>query len=210
MSEINQSYRVDLSGLIRCVKEIFKVDRAYRSEVFVYERLHSNDGNWIYDDVTTNGVIFCEGYKGMFNPFFGDPGYAPSGGEAVLVRIPGLGLEKMYKDDLFIVPIEDDIYWVGGGYNVNVDGELLNIEGKRRLEAHISKITDLEFEILNYHAAWRPATKYRRPFLLKHSSIDNMYLINGLGTKGASLAPWLSSLLCSHLIEGSPLPESFV
>jgi len=208
LAEISQSYRVDLSCLIGYLKDILQYEYAYHSEVLQYENLKRQDGLWQYGHFTTNGVIFCEGYKGIHNPFFGDPGFTPSGGEAVFVKIPGLGLEKMYKDELFIVPLGNDNYWVGGGYNIDADhtGEA----GIQRLKAHISKITDMKFDILSYHAAWRPATKYRRPFLMQHPSLDSMYLLNGLGTKGASLAPWLTSLLYAHLTDNIPLPGSFV
>jgi hypothetical protein len=208
LAEISQSFRVDLGCLIGHLKHLLQLEGTYHAEALTYENLHKNDGLWYYDQFTAKGVIFCEGYQGMFNPFFGDPGFTPSGGEAVLVIIPGLGLEKMYKDELFMVPLGNDKYWVGGGYNV--DADLKDDLGLQRMRAHISKITSLNFEILSYQAAWRPATKYRRPFLMQHASLDNMYLLNGLGTKGASLAPWLTSLLYTHLTEGVPLPGSFV
>jgi glycine/D-amino acid oxidase-like deaminating enzyme len=51
----------------------------------------------------------------------------------------------------------------------------------------------------------RPATLERRPFVGFHPLHPNIGILNGMGTKGASLAPFFAHQLVQHLVDGFPL-----
>ena len=60
--------------------------------------------------------------------------------------------------------------------------------------------------ILNKHLIFkksffgiRSTTKDRRPIVGKHSRIKNLYIINGLGSKGISQAPYCSDKLFNYI-----------
>nr|MBX2815191.1 FAD-dependent oxidoreductase [Saprospiraceae bacterium] len=54
----------------------------------------------------------------------------------------------------------------------------------------------------------RPTTPDRRPFLGQSSDQPGLFILNGLGTKGLSLAPYLSKVLIQWMDFGiMPPPE---
>jgi glycine/D-amino acid oxidase-like deaminating enzyme len=54
-------------------------------------------------------------------------------------------------------------------------------------------------EITGQQAGVRPSTKDRRPILGEHPYHKNMFIFNGLGTKGVSLAPYFVKQLSEFI-----------
>ena len=54
--------------------------------------------------------------------------------------------------------------------------------------------------MLNHWAALRPATVERRPFVGLHPVYKQAAILNGMGAKGCSLAPWFAKQLAENLI----------
>ena len=62
--------------------------------------------------------------------------------------------------------------------------------------------------VKQHYAGLRPTTKDIRPFIGDHPTEAGLHIFNGLGSKGASLAPELIRQFLAHLLEGEPLdPE---
>jgi glycine/D-amino acid oxidase-like deaminating enzyme len=64
------------------------------------------------------------------------------------------------------------------------------------------------FEIVAHKAAVRPATLERRPFVGFHPLQNNVAILNGMGTKGSSLAPFFAHQLAQHLVPGFPIADA--
>jgi glycine/D-amino acid oxidase-like deaminating enzyme len=63
--------------------------------------------------------------------------------------------------------------------------------------------------IIDQPAGIRPSTRDARPFLGAHPTEQGLYIFNGLGSKGASLAPTLSREMADYIFQGKPLdPET--
>jgi glycine/D-amino acid oxidase-like deaminating enzyme len=63
------------------------------------------------------------------------------------------------------------------------------------------------YEIIDQQVGVRPTVLDRRPILGEHHSIKNVYLFNGLGTKGYLMAPTLARELCVFMFDGVPLDK---
>jgi len=59
--------------------------------------------------------------------------------------------------------------------------------------------------VVMHKAGIRPTVKDRRPFLGAHPDHNNLYVFNGLGTKGVSLAPYFAKHLVDHMVDGVEL-----
>ena len=59
--------------------------------------------------------------------------------------------------------------------------------------------------IINKKFGIRPATIDRKPFVGKHPIFDNLYILNGLGSKGISLAPFCSKELFNSIEQKSKI-----
>ena len=66
---------------------------------------------------------------------------------------------------------------------------------------------EARFDIVGHVAGVRPSVKDRRPFLGESRVRANVYIFNGLGTKGALLAPFWAEHLAKHLLEGKPIEQ---
>jgi glycine oxidase len=66
-----------------------------------------------------------------------------------------------------------------------------------------------ELEVLNQQAAIRPNSIDRRPAIGPHPIHRNVYLFNGMGSKGVMLAPYFAKQLVDSIYSGSDLhPEA--
>ena len=93
-----------------------------------------------------------------------------------------------------IVPIQDGHLHVGSTYhNGNEDKGIDDLLNKTL------KITKKKYTLVSKKFGIRPASKDRRPMIGRHPKIDNLYIINGLGSKGVSQAPYCSKQLFDYI-----------
>ena len=69
----------------------------------------------------------------------------------------------------------------------------------------LSKLLKIKYTIIKKKFGIRPATIDRRPFVGKHPIFDNLYILNGLGSKGISLAPFCSKELFNSIEQKSKI-----
>ena len=64
----------------------------------------------------------------------------------------------------------------------------------------------LPFTIVDHLAALRPAVAVeRRPFVGLHPFINQVGILNGMGTKGCSLAPYFAEQLALNITRQKPI-----
>ena len=202
--EMTGTFQVHMKSIIEGFRLQWKTDGIYFQEKFDYSALVKEDRRMRYKDIILGSVIFCEGYQALENPFFHNIGMRPSKGEVLFVRIPGKPFSKMYKDGVFMVPQLDDIYWIGGGYENNPPHDYPSEKGYAHLESELKRILNTPYHIVDHRAAIRPTMARRRPIIQKHEEWPELYMFNGLGTKGASLGPFFSRHLTRYLLHRDP------
>ena len=139
-------------------------------------------------------------------PFATLPGLVPVRGEGLTVRLRGLGLGCMLHRGLFMVPQGDDVYRIGSTFAWDDVWSGPTEEGRRSLLDKVSRLFNSEVEVLEHWAGVRPAAKDRRPLLGRIGPHEAV--LNGLGSRGALLAPWCATHLADHLLNGAQLdPE---
>jgi len=134
-------------------------------------------------------------------------GIIPNKGEALIVRMPDWNIQLIVKDEVFIVPLHDDVYWIGSYYQPKDDDPFPTIEGKEQLLKGISKLYAGPIEVLEHLAGTRPTVQDRRPIIGLLPGKHNQFLFNGMGTKATSLAPYWADQLISHILNGVSLPK---
>lgn len=206
--ELDRGMRVDIAGLIRHYRSYLTDTGKLLPASFDHSMLQTGDSGVTYGEIQARGVIFCEGYRAKYNPLFNYLPFHGDKGEVLIVRIPGANFDKLLKQNIFIVPLEADLYWVGTTYFRSYETLEPTPEGKTWLLTKLSEILRLPFEVVDHRAAVRPTVKDRRPFLGAHPDISGLWLFNGLGTKGTSLGPYWADHLTKHILEGQELdPE---
>jgi glycine/D-amino acid oxidase-like deaminating enzyme len=158
-----------------------------------------------YQDITARKIIFCGGAADFDLPFFNRLPYAKNKGEAIIAEIPGLPATNIYKQGLSIVPWEENLFWIGSSYEWDYDDLQPSERFRARVQQQLDALLKLPYRIVDHLASVRPATVERRPFVGLHPAHPSIGILNGMGTKGCSLAPWFARQLCQHLVYDRPI-----
>jgi glycine oxidase len=169
------------------------------------------DKNWvIMNDITTQAdtpIIFCEGAQGAINPYFKWLPFNLDKGELLIVKIPNLNLVSIFKNNISLVPLGNDLYWVGATNEWNSPHDKPTEAKKKLIINELREILTVDFEVIDHKAALRPTVQDRRPFIGFHPTQPHLAIFNGFGTKGASLIPYWASHFTDVLLRGMPLDK---
>ncbi len=92
-----------------------------------------------------------------------------------------------------------NVYSVGSTYDWENLNNKVSEKGIKKLKKKIENILKCKYEIIEKQAGIRPATKDRRPFVGFHPNNNKIGIINGLGSKGISLAPYCTKVLIDNI-----------
>ncbi len=183
--------QVNISLMIGAYAEKMNDAGKLTREVFEFEELDFNEPNCIrYKGIKAGKIIFCEGEKGRFNPYFRDYPFFVAKGEVLIIRAPELGLKEVLKSHVTFCPLGEDTYWAGSNFEWNPSDARPTKLFRDAFTEEIRKILRVPFEVIDHQAAIRPAVSDRRPLVGFHPEFPLIGIFNGLGTKGTSLGPW--------------------
>lgn len=190
---------VDTKTLLDSYTNYLSEIDSYRNETFNYDEIDFIDDYLQYKDIKTRHIVFAEGFGMLSNPFFGTLPIDGAKGELLLVKIPDLKLDVVIKTSIFIIPVGDDLYKVGATYNFTDKTNALTEEGKEELLTELRDLINCDFEVIDHYAGVRPTVNDRKPMLGAHPVCKNLYLLNGMGTRGVMLAPAMAKMLFEHI-----------
>lgn len=203
------------SGFVR----IGKLVLAYRNylqqkgllieDEFDYEAIKVEDSP-SYRDVSADRVIFCEGRFISENPFFNWLPFRPTKGQMLTVRVPEeLTPDRIYNQQFLLFPTEEkNIFRLGATYEWHNLNETSSQKSTDELIERAQKALNIHFEVLDAQAAIRPNVADRRPTIGRHPENVNLFLFNGMGSKGVMLAPYFAKQMVNHIYEGAEIdPE---
>lgn len=135
-------------------------------------------------------------------------GIIPNKGESLILRMPEWKIPLIIKEDVFIVPLDEDhLFWVGSHYEPWPENAFITVEAKNRILNAIRNVYNGNLEVIAHMVGIRPTVDDRRPLIGAYPGRPGQYIFNGVGTKGTSLAPFWSEQLIEHILEGLPLSE---
>ncbi len=160
-----------------------------------------------WNGIVAKAVIDCSGAAAAANPYFERLPFALNKGEAIIADIPGLPRGEVYKyANLSIVPWgEGERFWLGSTFDWDFTDKLPTAAFRQKAEAILSGWLRLPYTFHEHFAAIRPATVSRDAFAGLHPHYRSVGILNGTGSKGCSLAPFLAHNLAVHLVSGAPL-----
>lgn len=212
ISELNSPFGIlnirgggylDTSEFIPALKAYLNKKQVSIAEDFDHNKLNFKTKR--YKDIEYGSVIFCEGYKVVQNPYFNFLPFTPNKGELIEIYAPKLKLETIAVGGTFILPLGDGRFKVGATYEHQYLDMLPSDKNREYLLERLDKMLQVDYEVVDQWAGIRPAVKDRRPILGKHPEYSNMYIFNGLGSKGVSMAPQLAFELVAHILDDNDL-----
>lgn len=204
-AQIQQTAQVHIGKLCQALKDKHRAANCLLEEEFDFESLELQADSLTYKGIQAHKIIFCEGWRSRFNPYFNHLPFRGNKGEVFHIRLPEGKIDRMFKHHLFIVPFGEDTYWVGGTSKNYFEDEQPSQDGRSYLLERLEQVVDTPYEIIGHYAAVRPTVKDRRPFIGLHPQFAQLAIFNGMGTKGTSLSPYWAQHFVTHLLEGQAL-----
>ena len=204
---IHNTFQLDYSSLLNAFRKWLEKQDSIINERFDIEKIQINHRTVHYKDITADKIIFCEGYQASNNKYFDWLPFNLAKGEILTVKIPGIPEDSILKKGIFLLPLGNNLFKVGSTYNWDFKDGLPTEKGKEELISRLDKFLDLPYEVVGHKAAIRPTVKDRRPFIGMHPVHHSIGIFNGLGTKGASLAPFFANRFADCLINSGTLDK---
>lgn len=190
VGSVGYSGRLEVQDYLNATRE--KYLSAVISEKFDFDLLKQQDHYWTYKDSAYKGIIFCEGYQYIYNPYFN---YLPDNltkGEIIEIETEAIG-DRMISRGCFIVPQKGkNKYLVGSTYRWKTISPEITEDGKQEIEEKVAKALDLPYHIYNQAAGIRPTINDRRPIIGEHPKCKGLFIFNGMGSKTVMMAPKLA------------------
>ncbi|GAA4269318.1 NAD(P)/FAD-dependent oxidoreductase [Hyunsoonleella aestuarii] len=205
--EVKSTGRIDVKTLIDAYKSFLFQNNLLIENEFQYRDLIVIENGFQYKNLVSHNLIFAEGFGMSKNPFFKDLPLVPTKGELLTIYASQLNIDYVLKGPVFLIPLEEDLYLVGATYDWNDLSNKPSEKGKETLLTKLKTLINCPFEVVNQLAGVRPTVKDRRPLVGKHREIDNMYILNGLGTRGVMIGPYVASQLFNLVENNIPLEE---
>lgn len=205
-AEVTHSGWVNTILLLDSFRQHLADKGSYLQAELSYAQLEKDNGRWIYDRHSRfKGIVFCQGHENRSNPFFASIPVLENKGDVFMIETELLDGEKIYKRGAYAVELEKGLFKAGSTYKWEISDPAPGPEGFAELKARTDALFNGEYRIVKHLAGIRPTTSDRRPVLGRHPEHDNLYMFNGLGTKGVLLAPYFSRMMCRFMLANEPL-----
>lgn len=158
------------------------------------------NGLWKYGEVYAEQVIFCEGHRMVHNPLFPFLAIIENKGDVFRIKTSVFSGEKIYKRGSYAVQLASGEFKVGSTYKWNVSDDTPDEAGFEELKLKTDALINGPYEVVSHLAGIRPTTRDRRPVLGEHPTLNNLFVFNGLGSKGVLLAPHFSRVMTNYLL----------
>lgn len=193
---------------LETLKEFFIEKKSILDISFDYDKLRQPDQ--CYDDIVySKGIVFCEGSFAIDNPYFNYiPFMAVKGHRSIIHTNEVKLIDIILKKDYNMIPLDHGKYWIGSNYEFNNRDTDINrvelLEQERFIKTQFDPklLMDSKCEI-----GIRPAVRDRRPVVGAHPQLNKLFILNGLGTKGSSLAPYCADQLVKYLLNDQKLDK---
>jgi glycine/D-amino acid oxidase-like deaminating enzyme len=208
--EISPCYLVNLKEIIpawrkKLLAKNLLVEKSFSPADLV---IQENSVRWSDGDrqtIEAGKIIFCDGIASANNPFFKNLPFALNKGEALIIEAEEIPSPHIYKKTMGLVPLGENLFWAGSNYEWEFVDDKPSENYRMQTGQLLKSWLKVPFKIVDHVAAIRPANLERRPFVGFHPVHKNIGILNGMGTKGCSLAPYFAKQLAEHITGSKPL-----
>ena len=152
------------------------------------------------DSIVGKKIVFCEGALGVNNPLFSWLPFNLSKGDILTLRNDKYLGGEVLNNGKFFLPQSDGTIKMGSTYEWDDLSYETKKERREELQEKAKETLSGDTILINHEAGIRPTVKDRRPFLGRNPIQKNVYILNGLGTKGAMLAPYFSEKILNFVM----------
>jgi glycine oxidase len=193
--EVLHAGRIDTETLVSEYKSDLKEKGLLEEKHFQYDLLQTESEELSYTIYKTKHIIFAEGFGVKKNPFFRHVPLEETKGELLMIKAPDLKIDFAIKSSVFVIPLGNDLYRIGATYERENITNTPTQKAKEELLDKLKRFINCDFEVVEHYAGIRPTVKDRRPLIGRHIEHKNLYILNGLGSRGVMIAPYVAEKL---------------
>ncbi|MSU65647.1 MAG: FAD-binding oxidoreductase [Opitutus sp.] len=190
---IDGAARVDLPALLGAARERWRIQGRLRPETI--------------DAAAEAGrhelVIDCSGMAAVRGGEFGFIPWEFSKGELLSIAVEGLAPDVILNRGHWILPVAPGAALVGATHEPGVLAPEPTAAGRAALEASARTLLNRPFQVTGQRAGIRVNLPDKHPVVGRLPGNRRLGLINGLGAKGALVAPALAQQWVRHLVDGA-------
>lgn len=197
---LKKSGYLDIKTLLHAYANWLKEGKMLTNKRYDERMLHLiKEGGVQYEGINARAVVYTNGLAASESAYFSWLPFSPVRGEIFTLKLD-FRSNKIMNRGVFVIPLLDGSFKVGSTYD-NIDLASGNTEkGKAEILEKLSKLLNLPVDsVIKKQWGIRPATRDRKPFLGKHPVYHQVYVFNGFGAKGVSLAPYFSTEMLNLL-----------
>jgi len=203
--EVDPCYVVNLKEILPAWRKKLLSNNQLLEEDFEITELKQADAGINYKNIKAEKIFFCDGIHSSQNPFFKNLPFALNKGEAILIEATGIPSTHIFKKGMMLTSIQKDLFWLGSNYLWEFPDDQPTAQFRKQTELLVRSWLKVPFKIVDHKASVRPANIERRPFVGFHPTYKNLGILNGMGTKGCSLAPFFAKQLTDYLNSGNEI-----
>ena len=204
--EVKNTGRIDTKLLLESYSNVLNNEKLISHESFEYDKLKISK-KLVYKGIESEKIIFSEGFGVRQNPFFNYLPIEGTKGELIIINAPKLNSEVIIKSSVFIIPIGNNNYLVGSTYAWDDFNNDPTTNAKNKLLNKLDKLVLCPYKVVYQRAGIRPTVIDRRPLVGQHKSHQNLYILNGLGSRGVLIAPTVANALINLIEDKLPLQK---
>jgi hypothetical protein len=198
VGKINSCFRVDVHLFLNTIETYLKSQNQFLEEAFEYDQIEIVEDKIIYKKLESSQIIFCDGTSVSNNPLWNKLPFANTKGEVLLVEIKNLSADFIYKNKHMMVPLKENIFWVGASNSWEFETEKPTQDFYLETKKWLDNFLKIPYKIIEHKASIRPTTANRNIVSTWHTTHKNIGILNGMGTKGSSHAPYYAAQLISQ------------
>ncbi|HVF96050.1 MAG TPA: FAD-dependent oxidoreductase [Flavisolibacter sp.] len=204
--EVRPAYVVNVPALLLLWRKKLVHWNALKEEEFNKDNIKAEPDGISYQNITAKKIIFCDGIAAAENSPFSLLPFAGSKGEALVIKCEELPPSHIFKKGMMLAPLATPgHFWLGSSYQWEFEDAQPSEAFYKGATGLLNSWLKTPYKVIDHKAAIRPSTLERRPFVGFHPLQPAIGLLNGMGTKGASLAPFFAHHLVQHIVYGFPI-----
>ncbi len=199
LSKVLPSGNLDVKLFLDNTRKFLTDNHSFHNESFDHSALKISESIQ-YKNITSKKIIFAEGHLIKNNPYFSYIPMKPAKGEVICIEKQDLKIgNDIINKNAFLMQVGPGSYKAGATYNWSDLTDTPSEKGLKELESKLHKIITGPYKVVKHEAGVRPSVIDRRPVLGSHPIHENIFVFNGLGTKGVMLAPYFAEHMALFL-----------
>lgn len=202
-----RAFWIDIPNLLEQSKQSLLRKGCYREAKFSMEDVVDSSGVFCWNDLKFRNIIFTCGVTINRISQFSHLILEPNKGEILDVAIDNLSTDFIINGGKFVLPAGGNLFRIGSTYSWSNIEPGTTSEAAESILRSVRQFIQPDIKVVAQRYGVRPTSLDKRPIIGQLKSDKRISVLNGLGTKGVSLAPYAARLLKDLLLYNKPVPD---